>query len=113
MFDFDEFLYKMRDEDVKVFGSNFVYASKSLPHGEWVTMARYEKDPSNGDGLTVEIDCMTMPARCYRLRAIDGVDSVGEAKKGFTLSTGSGREMAELMASLAKATAEGMIGAHE
>ena len=51
-----------------------------------------------------------MPARFYRLRALADVNSVGEPRPAFTLSTGSGDEMGRLMLALARAIANGMVG---
>lgn len=101
-------LYKPDVRDRSIFGANYTPPEK-FAHGEWVTVARFEKEPG-GDGQPVEIDECRMPARFFRLRALDSTNSVGDPKPGFSLSTGSGDEMGRLMARLATEIAAGMVG---
>jgi len=103
-------MFKTRPEDVELFGD--AYCGKpEQKYGEWVTVARYPK--SEGDGLDAEIDECRMPAQFYRVRVLDGTNSIGELKTGFTLGTGSGREMAKLVIEIAKAASQGMLGNHD
>lgn len=79
----------------------------TFKHCEWYTVARISS--GEGDGQDVEIQECRMPARFYRLIAHPTPNSVGEMSRGFTLSTGSGDEVGELLVALSKQVAQGMI----
>lgn len=79
-------------------------------HGEWEQVARFEKDPINGDGQSVTIYESRLPASFYKIVVDDGENSVHNKLKGFSLSTGSGSEMGKLCFAIARAVSEGMIG---
>jgi hypothetical protein len=82
---------------------------KTFRHGEWEIIATLKK--KNEDGLDAEVYECRLPARSFKVVVKDGTNSVGNATKGFTLSTGSGEEMGELCGMIAKAASEGMLGA--
>lgn len=100
-------LYGTGPADRAIFGSDYRPPVSFDDHG-WHTVVRLEK--SDSDGQPVEIDESRMPARFYRLRALESIDSGGEVVPGFTLSTGSGHEVGQLIYALGKAIAAGMIG---
>jgi len=102
-------LYEVRPGDIHVFDDfrkaspqvkveTLLHPGEALKHGGWTPVARFS--PVESDGHINEIDISAMPARFYRVR--------GER---FTLSTGSGEEMALLAARIAFSAAQGMIGA--
>ena len=104
-------LYEPDVRDRAIFGDAYCGPTEDVfPHGTWVTVARFEKDPQDGDGQPVEVDEMRMPARFFRLRVLGASNSVGERKAGFTLTTGSGDDVAKLIVALAKQVAQGMVG---
>ena len=79
-------LYKT-DDLKSLFGDRFVGPPK-LEHHTRTLIAKYpEKD---NDGYGVEIYCTPYPAAFFDIVALDSQNSVGDKKKGFTLSTGSG-----------------------
>lgn len=102
------FLYEDRAEDVAVFEGHWCRVASDANPKDWNLCARFEKVPGS-DGQSVEIYDSRWPARFYRLRALPDKNSIGAEVLGFTLSTGSGREMAELMVQLAKAISQGMV----
>jgi len=95
--------YNARDCDRALFGANWCGPAR-FEHMVDTLIARYE---AKGDGQPVEVYCEACPARFYTVKALPGVNSVGEPVKPWTATTGSG--MAELAAALAKAASEGMI----
>lgn len=105
---FDPF-YQPDERDRNIFGERYCPPDK-FEYGKWHTVARFEKEW--GDGQAAEIDECRMPARFFRLRVLQGPNSIGEVKPAFALSTGSGDEMGRLMVTLAKAVSAGMVGLH-
>lgn len=103
------FMYDTRSDDRAVFGANWC-GPDVLTHAEDIVIARY---PKRGDGHDVEVTCCALPARFYEVRALPTTNSVGESKPGFTLSTGSGSEMAQWAHLTAKLIASGMVGPRE
>jgi hypothetical protein len=101
-----EFLYDT-DQEREAFGEHFC-GPERLPHGEEVLVAKYPKTPPDGDGQSVEVYCLAMPARFYVLRVAPEPNGFGKAQQGCTVSTGSSmRELAHLMAA---AFSTGMLG---
>jgi len=93
---FHELLEHTRD----VFGDHLV---SSRVGQELVLIARYPRNPVNGDGQDVDVYCAAMPAEFFQIHALPG-----NGKPEFTLSTGSGME--KLVAEIAEAISEGMLG---
>jgi len=79
-------------------------------YGKDRPLMHFPKNPPDGDGQSVDVYVISMPANCYKIVAREDKNSVGEPVKGFTLSTGSGSEMKVLALAIAKAASEGMIG---
>lgn len=108
-FQFMYSLYAPDARDRSIFGERYDPPGE-FRHGEAHRVAAYPKDPEDGDGQPVEVYETRLPARFYELRALPSTNSVGEPKPGWTLSTGSGDEMGELVAALAVAVTQGMVG---
>lgn len=104
-----DFLYETDERDREIFGDAYCPPEK-FEHGQWHTVARYEKDDEGGDGQPVEIDECRMPARFFRLRALPSTNSVNEPVAPFCLSSGSGDEVGRLFVQLAKAITRAMVG---
>lgn len=102
-----EALYDPDERDRAIFGEHYISGGPFV-YGEWRLVARFQK--RGGDGQDVEIDECRMPARFFRLRALAGRDSVDGALPAFTLSTGSGDEVGQLMVALAQQIVMGMVG---
>lgn len=102
-------LYETRPGERSTFGAH--WCGPDTLTREWTVCARYPKSPADGDGQDVEIDCCALPTRFYRLRAAPSPNSVGAAKMGFALTTGSG--MDRWAATTAELIAEGMVGMSE
>jgi hypothetical protein len=102
-------LYEPDPRDRALFGKRYIKVGK-FSHGDWQTVARFEKDREDGDGQAVEIDECRLPARFFRLRVLAAKDSMGKPQPGFVLTTGSGDEVGALMVKLAEAVAGGMVG---
>src|SRR5438105_10878099 len=86
---------------------------KRFIHTGWQLVAELPKDPQDGDGQIARIYEERMPARFFKVEAVAGSNSVGEAKPGFALSTGSGDEMGALCVRIAQAIALGMLGLND
>lgn len=99
--------YETRHSDGVAFGDKY-RAPPRIEYGVETVVAYYPK--ASGDGQPVEILECRMPARFYRLRALPSTNSGGDPIPGFELSTGSGDEVAKLVATLAQAITEGMLG---
>lgn len=99
--------YSPDDRDRRLFGEQYAPPEK-FEHGEWHKVAEYPK--TTGDGQACEIYECRMPARFFKLVALDSANSIDKPRAGFALSTGSGDGVGTLMVSLAKAIADGMIG---
>jgi hypothetical protein len=80
-------------------------------HFEWELVAKIPK--RGGDGQDVEVYELRAPSRFYKLVALPGENSIGKSQKSFTVSTGSGDQMGELIATMALAVSEGMISVDE
>lgn len=72
-------------------------------HGEWTLVATIAAE--NEDGLAVEVYECRVPAEFYRIVALPSAD-----KSGFSLGTGSGAGVDELVARMALAIADGTLG---
>ena len=83
-------LYQVRDYERNLWGPYWVKDVGDFPHGQEVKVAVVPKYPPDGDGYTVEVYTIACPARVLILRALPGENSVGEHRKGFQLSFGSG-----------------------
>ena len=90
----------------------FLRPPATFRHGKWEEVARLPKNPPTGDGSECVIFECRLPARFYKLEILPGTTSVGERKAGWSITTGSGDEMGELIVRIAKAVTEGMIGFH-
>ena len=97
-------LYETK-EIKEVLGYNFCGPDK-LPHFQEVRIAVFEEDHEN-DGYGVELYCTAAPAKFFTVKALDYRNSVGDEKKGFSLSTGSGQF--EWAVNAAKMINEGML----
>jgi len=107
-------LYEVRDDERELFGPHWCGPVTGFKYGENVRVARYDST-DDSDGQSAEVWCSALPARCYEVRVFPGVDSSGRDKPAWpvVLSTGSGREMAELCDKIAIAIATGMLGIRE
>ncbi len=74
----------------------------------WTCIKKFPK--ISNDGQPAEVHEDRMPARFYRVIAVAGHNSVGEAKPAWALETGSGSKMHDLALAIAEAIAAGMIG---
>ncbi len=101
------FFYEQRTPAFEQFGAAY-RPPKRFAHGE-DTEVVFLKSGEGEDGQDVRIYDGRMPAAFFTIEALPTQNSVGEWKPAFRISTGSGSEMAELAASLAKAIVEGMI----
>ena len=90
--------------------SEFYKPPKRFPHGDNVLVAVVPKDPPDGDGHTCHVYECRLPATFYMVHVLPDSNSVAEPSKGFCLSTGSGRDMGELVGQIAIAASRGMIG---
>lgn len=88
--------YKLRYEPPETFGIHRYHA-----------ICRIEK--TGEDGQPCEIQESRTPASFYRLRALASTNSVGESVRPWTLSTGSGDEVLDLIIQVGLQAAEGMI----
>lgn len=100
-----DFLYQEAGLEKKTFGKHYC-AEGPFVHGEEKLIARYAKE-KGGDGHDVEVYETRLPARFFRIMAIETRNSVGGFKPGFNLETGSGQE--QLAADIALAISEGML----
>ena len=76
---------------------------------EWREVYRAEAKPKS-DGQTAIVEECRLPAKFYRLRVLDGLNSMGEHQDGFTMTTGSGSAAGAWARLTADMIAEGMIG---
>lgn len=98
-------MYEPYHSERAAFGDHWVFGGKRYAHATEHMVAFFRK--SGGDGQSAEVFCTAMPARFYRVAAMVSVDSVGEEKSAFSMSTGSG--CARLAADVASAIADGML----
>jgi hypothetical protein len=82
---------------------------KHFEYGVRYAVANIPKE-SGSDGQDCVIYEERWPARFFTLVVKDTANSVGEIEQGFTMSTGSGDEMGELIAEIAIAISQGMLG---
>lgn len=92
----------------RIFGAAFLDPEEG-DHAEKVLIAHYPKTPVDGDGQSVHVYCTLWPAAAFSIVAFTGINSVGHLKQEFILSTGAGRGVPELTASIAKSISEGML----
>lgn len=102
-----ESMYDPDDRDREIFGSLYSPPDR-FRHGEWEKVAEIAK-PEDSDGNPVTIYECRLPARFFKLVAHPSENTIGKPQPGFSLSTGSGDEMGELIVSMAKAIAGGML----
>lgn len=103
--------YRSRDDEIAAFGTRWIGPSR-FEHGHDTLVARYDP-PDDSDGQPVEIYCCALPARSYTLKALPGRNSCGEPVRPFELGTGTGTEMAVLLAYMADAISNGMLAMHQ
>lgn len=104
-------LYHSHDRrDAEIFAPIEQYhrPPSEFAHGEWHLVAEVPK--IGGDGHLVRIHEIRMPARFFKVEVLDSTNSIGEATKGFALTTGSGDDMGRLCVQIALAASQGMIG---
>lgn len=95
-------LYRVTGDEMMLFmGNGKLPFNQLLQHGEATPAASYAAQ--NSDGHDVEVFVTAMPARFYRIEVAPRGD-----KPGYAISTGSG--CADLVAKMAAAIADGMIG---
>lgn len=75
------------DEKIKILGKDYKLP-KEFIYGEWTLVASLPKI-KDCPGFPVEIYECRMPARLFKIRALDYLDSMNGSRKGFILSTGS------------------------
>jgi len=102
-----EEMYAVRQSEKTIFGEEWC-GPESFEEYEKTLVATYPKVPGS-DGNDVEIYCSASPSRFYEVTAIESENSVNEKVDGFSLSTGSGEEMAVLAVTMAKAIQQGML----
>jgi ribonuclease BN (tRNA processing enzyme) len=100
-------LYKERDTEIKkLLKSDYIECS-TYEHGTEHKIAELKSEKTD-DGRDVNIYETRMPARFFKIEALDTPNSIGVINKGFTLSTGSGAD--KLAFCIARAIQEGMLG---
>lgn len=101
--------YHLLPSTLEAFEGYLVEENPVLNHAEDTLIARFPKDPPNGDGQPVEVYCSAWPAEFFEIRALKAKNSIGKTKKPFKITTGSG--MSNLAREIAEAIAEGMLSA--
>jgi len=99
--------YQLLDSTLEVFAGNLVEENPTLQHGEDTLIARFPKDPPDGDGQPVEVYCCAMPAEFFTIKALKARNSVNKPQKPFEITTGSG--MSEVVRVIAGEIAQGML----
>ena len=102
---FDTLYVPYRDE-VRAFGSNWCGPEK-YEGCTRTLIARYVSEYGS-DGQTAEVFCYAVPARFYQIHVLAGENSVGEPTAAYEVRFGSSKS--ELVAEIAQAIAEEMIG---
>ena len=106
----DAFAFLYRTERFSdIFGSAFC-GPAVLEHGKETLVAKFE-DKDDSDGQGVKVFCNSMPAMFFSVVAFDSKNTLGEPKKGFRVSFGSG--CAEQAFSIAKLINEGMMSVYQ
>lgn len=105
-----DFLYNADARDTAILDDLKYVGPETFAPWDWYTVALVPKDPHDGDGQDCEIQECRAPARFFRLIVKNSPNSVGEIRKGWIMSTGSGDECGRLIVALAKAVSRGMIG---
>lgn len=93
---------------IKSLGKRYKHPVSGFEHGQHACVAIVLKE-EGGDGQTCQVFEERMPAVFYAVRVSPGINSVGELKPGYEITTGSGQEMGELAGEIAKAISSGMI----
>ena len=106
-----ESMYEIRADERTPYKENWC-GPEHFEHAVPTLIARY-KASKESDGQTAEVYCTAMPARFYDVKALQDKNSIDITIDPWTLSTGSGHEMAVLAAEIAKQTAEGMISVNK
>ena len=102
-------MYEIADIEIGAFRGRWCGPTDSAPHHDPLVIARYPKDPADGDGCPVEVLREAWPAVFYTIRVLPGTNSVGEPRGGHELAFGSGRGNAKLVAQIADQIARGML----
>lgn len=105
-------MYQKDDRDSEIFLpiAEYFKPPDVFVHGKWHLIAEIPKIETDGDGQACRIYECRLPSRFFKLEVLQGPNSAGETNAGFCLTTGSGDEMGELIAKIALAIAQGMIG---
>ena len=103
-----DFLNKPYDNELNAFAEHWCGPRLYETHKETL-VAKYLSD-NDDDGQTVEVYCTAAPARFYKIKVLEGKDSIGRALPARELITGSGE--AQLAADIALAISIGMLGIH-
>lgn len=98
--DFLASLYRVKPEEMAVFGDNWCSTVSAFEHGKKHRVAFYQRGLSDGQDVNVYVDAS--PARFYAIEAV-AMDN----KPSWTLATGS--DMAKLVHQIAIAIAGGML----
>jgi hypothetical protein len=101
-------LYDLSERDIEIFGDHLVDKHIHLEHAKETLIAKYPKQPSDGDGQDVEVYSVAFPAKLYIIKALKGVTSVNRNKRGFSLETSFGES--KLSSKIAEAISTGMLG---
>jgi len=99
--------YELNTSTVEAFAEHLIDKNIRVEHGKLTLIAKYPKNPADGDGQSVEVYCYAAPAEFFTIKALGDKNSYSENKTVFTLETGSG--MAYLSAQIAQAISEGML----
>ena len=100
-----DFMYKPYGTEKAAFGDAWCGPHR-YQHGVPSLVAKYDAG-RGGDGQSVEVYGIALPARFYTIKVLGGVNSVGETLPPWELGTGSSE--AELAASIALAVSTGML----
>ncbi len=100
-------LHDARDYEMAAFGPQWCGPDR-YAHWEKTLVARYPKDTEEGDGQPCEVYCTAAPARFYTIKVLQADDSMGKSQSPWALAFGSGSH--DLVATMAKAIAQGMVG---
>lgn len=100
-----DFLYTPRDE-VRWFGACWCGPAKYDHAAEHLIAIIPHQE--GGDGQTVEVYCCAMPAQFFSANVLAGPNSVGDTQPAYRITSGSSQ--GKLIADIAKAISEGMLG---
>lgn len=99
-----DFLYEVGPDEKRPFGKHWCFEGERFEHGKLALVAKYE---GKSDGHNVEVFCVAMPARFFKV-VVAPRQAYNGPRQGFTLNTGS--DMGHLAADIAEALAGGMLG---